>query len=50
MYFNTLFFSWMSLLDALNFTVQDVSNPKERGINNQSNRVIWLFSLLVQFL
>jgi hypothetical protein len=30
MYFNTLFFSWMSLLDVLDFTIQDVSNPKER--------------------
>jgi hypothetical protein len=47
MYFNTLFFFWMSLLDALDFTIQDVSNPKKRGINNQSKRVIWLFSLLV---
>jgi hypothetical protein len=27
---STLFFSWMSLLDALDFTFQDVSNPKER--------------------
>jgi len=52
MYFNTLFFSWMSLLDALDFTIQEVSNPKERERyrNNQSKREIWLFSLLVRFL
>jgi hypothetical protein len=32
----------MSLLDALDFTIQNVSNPKERelGINNQSKKVI----------
>jgi hypothetical protein len=29
MYFNTLFFFWMSLLDALDFIIQDISNPKE---------------------
>jgi hypothetical protein len=32
MYFKTLLFSWMSLLDALNFTIQDVSNPKEKDV------------------
>jgi hypothetical protein len=38
MYFNTLFFFWMSLLNALDFTIQDLSNPKERERERERER------------